>query len=28
VQGRRGIPRALRRRDVEIQIRGVCDDCG
>jgi len=28
VHGRRGIPRALRRRDVEIQVRGVCDDCG
>jgi Fur family ferric uptake transcriptional regulator len=28
VQGRRGIPRSLRRRDVEIQVRGLCDECG
>lgn len=28
VQGRRDIPRSLRRRDVEIQVRGLCDACG
>lgn len=28
VQGRRDIPRSLRRRDVEIQVRGLCDLCG
>ncbi len=27
VHGRRGVPRALRRRDVEIQVRGLCDEC-
>ncbi len=23
----RGVPRALKRRDVEIQIRGLCNEC-
>lgn len=24
----RGVPRAVKKREVEIQIRGVCNDCG
>lgn len=27
VRGRKGVPRSLRKRDVEIQVRGVCDSC-
>ncbi len=27
VQKRRGMPKSMRRRAVEIQVRGVCDDC-
>ncbi|MCB9593378.1 MAG: transcriptional repressor [Sandaracinaceae bacterium] len=28
LNARRGAPRALRQKNVEIQIRGVCNDCG
>jgi Fur family ferric uptake transcriptional regulator len=27
VTGRRGMPRSMRKKAVEIQVRGVCDDC-
>jgi len=27
VQRRAKVPRAVRRREVEVQLRGVCDDC-
>lgn len=27
VHSRKGVPRSLRSRDVEIQVRGVCDSC-
>jgi len=28
VKVRRGVPRSLGQKNVEIQIRGVCNDCG
>lgn len=28
VKSRRGVPRALEQKNVEIQIRGVCNACG
>jgi Fur family ferric uptake transcriptional regulator len=27
VSGRRGLPRAVRRRDIEVQLKGLCDAC-
>jgi Fur family ferric uptake transcriptional regulator len=27
VTGARGVPKSVRKKNVEIQVRGVCDDC-
>jgi Fur family ferric uptake transcriptional regulator len=27
VSGARGVPKSVRKKHVEIQVRGVCDDC-
>jgi Fur family ferric uptake transcriptional regulator len=28
IERSRGLPRAVRTREVEVHVRGLCDDCG